>query len=184
MSCLHSTEVQTGQSLAIVGVGPVAQTLVLFARLSGIRPLVVFGRRPIWAARFAALGADAYVTPEEFPSTAQAILDRGGFDRVIEAVGARQALARCLELVSSSGRVNVYVVAPESEPYDHEHLTDPRVFRGQVAEAETHEQLLRWVEEGKVRLDDWISHTMPWTDYLRGFEMVRDKTANKVILTW
>ncbi|MBN1936801.1 MAG: alcohol dehydrogenase catalytic domain-containing protein [Anaerolineae bacterium] len=184
LSCLYSTDVQPGQSLAIVGTGPVAQTLVLFAKLSGISPVVVLGRRAGWAGRFAALGADGYATAEDTPPEVRVILDHGGFDRAIEAVGARDALARCLEVIAPAGKINIYGVAPESEPHLSKHLADPRVFHGKVAEAETHEQLFRWVNEGKVDLDDWISHTLPWRDYRRGFEMVQDKTANKVILTW
>jgi threonine dehydrogenase-like Zn-dependent dehydrogenase len=190
LSCLRNSDVQPWQSLAIVGTGPVGQALAFFARLSGIRPLVVFGRRVDWAEAFARLGADAYVAGEHFPPEVQAILDRGGFDRAIEAVGARSALSRCLQVVAprsvgaADGRVNLYGIAPESEPYLPEEEGDPRVFRGKVAEAEVHDQLLEWIEQGKVDLADWISHQMPWIEYQRGFDMVAGKQANKVVLTF
>jgi threonine dehydrogenase-like Zn-dependent dehydrogenase len=191
ISCLGRSDVGPGQSVAIVGSGPVAQALVHVAKLSGIAPVVVFGRRARWAETFAQLGADAYVAAEEgplemvkVPPAARAILEAGGFDRAIEAVGSPAALARCLEVVRLEGRVNVYGVAPASSPYPEEAMADPRVFRSRVVEGEAHEQLLAWVAEGKVRLADWISHTMPWTDYRRGFEMVRDKRATKVAVTF
>ncbi|MBN1583912.1 MAG: alcohol dehydrogenase catalytic domain-containing protein [Anaerolineae bacterium] len=184
LSCLESSDVQTGQSLAIVGTGPVAQTLLLAASLSGIRPVVVFGRRSRWADRFADLGADGYVAGEDVPPEVQAILDRGGFDRVVEAVGSRAALDRCLQIVGPAGRVNVYGVAPESDAYLPQQMADPRVFRGKVAEAETHDKLLQWIERGEVNLADWVSHTLFWTGYRRGFEMVEARTANKIILTF
>jgi threonine dehydrogenase-like Zn-dependent dehydrogenase len=75
-------------------------------------------------------------------------------------------------------------VAPASAPHPEGALADPRVYRSRVVEAEAHEQLLAWVADGKVRLADWISHSMPWTDYQRGFEMVQDKRAIKVALTF
>ena len=202
LNCLEHSDVRAGHALAIVGTGPVAQALTRFARLSGIRPVVVFGRRPAWAAHFARLGADAYVAErehamhlqatkgcralhvDELPPEVRAILDRGGFDRAIEAVGARSALSRCLQVIKPEGRVNLYGIAPESEPYLAEEASDPRVFRAQVAEAEAHDRLLRWIDEGQIDLADWISHTLPWTDYRRGFDMIRDKTANKVVLTF
>ena len=184
LSCLENTHMQPGNSLAIVGTGPVAQTLVLLARLSGISPVVVFGRRPQWARLFAHLGADGYAIGDDFPPDVQAVLDKGGFDRAIEAVGARVALDRCLQVVSQTGRVNIYGVAPESEPHLPEQEADLRVFRSRVAEAETHDKLLEWIDQGKVNLADWISHTMSWADYQKGFDMIRSKTANKVILTW
>jgi threonine dehydrogenase-like Zn-dependent dehydrogenase len=188
MSCLQSTDVQPGHSLAIVGTGPVAQALTLFAALlakegDGFGPVVVFGRREVWADRFANLGADAYVVGDDRTSI-QDVMQGGGFDRAIEAVGARSALSRCLQVTKPEGRVNLYGIAPESEPYLEDEETDPRVFRGKVAEAEAHDQLLGWVQEGSVRLEEWVSHQMPWTEYERGFELVKSKTANKVVLTF
>jgi threonine dehydrogenase-like Zn-dependent dehydrogenase len=187
LSCLRNSDVRTGMSLAIVGTGPVGQTLAHFAVLSGIRPVVVFGRRPRWAETFAQLGVDGYVAVrgpagDSVPPPVQALLDGGGFDRAIEAVGARSALSKCLEVVKPGGRVNLYGIAPESEPYLPEEEADPRVFRGKVAEAEVHEQMLEWVAQGKVKPADWISHQMPWTDYQRGFDMTARKEANKVVL--
>jgi threonine dehydrogenase-like Zn-dependent dehydrogenase len=184
ISCLDSTNVAPGQSLAIVGTGPVAQSLVLFAKLSGIAPVVVFGRREKWAGRFAELGADGYVAAGAVPPAVQSILDQGGFDRAIEAVGARAALSTCLRVVKPGGRVNIYGVAPKSEPYLPEQESDPRTFHGKVAEAEAHDRLLAWVAEGKVVLDEWISQQMPWGEYRRGFELVQEKRANKVALTF
>jgi threonine dehydrogenase-like Zn-dependent dehydrogenase len=194
LSCLRNSDVKRTQderlSLAIVGTGPVAQTLAHFAVLSDIRPVVVYGRRARWAETFGQLGVDGYVagagtlSREQVPPEVQAILDGGGFDRAIEAVGARSALTRCLEVVRPDGRVNLYGIAPESEPYLPEEEGDPRVFRGKVAEAEVHEQLIEWVEQGRVHPADWISHRMPWTEYRRGFDMVANKEANKVVLTF
>ena len=184
LSCLHYSDVEPGQPLAIVGTGPVGQTLTLFAHLAGIHPLVVFGRRSKWRETFERLGADVYVSGDAFPAAAQEILGRGGFDRAIEAVGARSALSRCLQVVKTDGRVNLYGIAPQSDPYLAEEEGDPRVFRGPVAEAEEHEQLLAWIEKGRVDLSEWVSHVMPWTDYLSGFDMVHEKTANKVVLTF
>jgi len=188
LNCLQHTEVQAGQSLAIVGTGPVAQALTRFAKLwtvegAHIGPVVVFGRREAWAPRFEALGADAYVVGDDF-SPVQGIMAGGGFDRAIEAVGSRSALSRCLEVLKPEGRVNLYGIPPEAEPYLPEEAADPRVFRGKVAEAEVHELLLQWVKEGEIDLEAWISHQMPWTEYERGFELVHQKKANKVVLTF
>lgn len=184
LNCLHHSDVEPGQSLAIVGTGPVGQTLTLFAHLSSIHPLVVFGRRPEWRETFVRLGADAYVSGDVFPPTVQAILGGGGFDRAIEAVGSRAALTRCLQVVKAEGRVNLYGVVPKSEPYLAREEGDPRVFRGLVAEAEEHAQLLAWVQEGRIDLARWVSHQMPWTDYRRGFDMIAAKQASKVVLTF
>ncbi len=188
LNCLENTQVQAGQALAIIGSGPVAQALAVFAKLKKIEPLIVFGRQAGWGEVFQRLGADAYVDENEQAvfGAAQlaAVRQRGGFERVIEAVGARPALRRALQIASPHGRVNIYGVAPESQPYAPADEADPRAFRGQVAEAEAHDQLLQWTAEGKIRLADWVSVVLPWTEYVRGFEMVERKRANKVVLSF
>ena len=182
LSCLGYTAVQPGQSLAIIGSGPVAQALTCFAHLLGLAPVVVFGRRPELAPKFERLGADAYASGDDFPPEVNTILAKGGFDRVIEAVGARQALSRGLQVLKPEGRLNLYGIAPESEPYFPEEEADPRVVRAPVVEAEAQDNILQWVEEGKIRLADWYDVVLPWSDYAQGFQMVKDKTANKVVL--
>ena len=182
LSCLENTGVKAGQSLAIVGSGPVAQALTLFAKLAGITPVVVFGRRSAWSELFYQLGADAYAHGEDLPLIVEKILKQGGFDRVIEAVGSRDALSFSLEIAKPQGGVNLYGIAPESEPYLPDEEQDPRLFRSKVAEAETHDRLLELVEKGDIRLVDWVSDVLPWKDYQRGFDLVKEKRANKVVL--
>jgi len=184
LSCLKNSDVRAGHSLAVVGTGPVAQTLVFLADLLGIHPLVVFGRQREWEGRFAQLGADAYAWGDQFPAQVRAILRAGGFNRTIEAVGAKSALARSLQVTRSDGRINLYGIAPASEPYQAEEESDRRVFRGKVAEAEEHDALLAWVNAGRISLSDWISDVMDWTEYQRAFDMVAAKRANKVVLTF
>jgi len=184
LSCLENSDVQPGHSLAIVGTGPVAQALTRMARLLGIAPVVVFGRKAEWGELFARLGAHGYVVGDDAPDEVQEILDRGGFDRAIEAVGTPPALSRCLQVVKAEGRVNTYGVTSESEPYVAAEEADPRVFRSDVAEAEAHEKIIQWVDEGELCLSDWITDVLPWTKYQRGLDMVKKNTSSKVVLTF
>jgi len=184
LSCLENSEVEPGHSLAIVGTGPVAQALTMFARLYDIHPVVVFGRRPEWAGLFERLGADGYAAGEAWPAEVRQIMADGGFDRAIEAAGNREALSRCLQVVSPAGKVNLYGIPPQSASYLAADQADRRVFRSRVAEAETHGKLLDWIQAGEIRLAEWISHQLPWTEFQRGFEMTEHKTANKVVLTF
>lgn len=176
LSCLRSTEIGPGHSLGIVGTGPVAEALTYFASLQGIAPLIVLARNPIHRERFLLAGADAYVLADER-------LPSGPLDRVIEAVGSRAALRRALDACKPGGRVNVYGVAPASDPFARTDLADPRVFIGKVAEAEEHEALLGMLQAGTVRLDDWVDRVLPWTEYEAGFAMVKSRAARKVVLT-
>ena len=173
-----------GRTLAIVGTGPVAQAMTLFARHLGAKAVVVFGRNPAWKERMMKLGADAYVSAQEEPALVSAVLKAGGFERVMEAVGSRAALAQCIQLAGTVGKVGVYGIPSESEPYAEADQKNPVVGSPRVAEAEVHEQLLDMVQQGQVTLSDWVSETLPWQEFALGFERVWRKEANKVVLTF
>jgi threonine dehydrogenase-like Zn-dependent dehydrogenase len=182
LNYVKKTDIHPGHSLAIVGTGPAGQSMTLWAKFLGVAPVVVFGRRGKWAALFEELGADAYVAGEEVPAEVRSILDSGGFDRSIEAVGSNAALKRCLGITKDSGRVHLYGMPADDEPYDQACASDPRVFRSPVLEAEVHEEVLRYVEQGRIDLDRWLSHVLPWREYQRAFDIVKEEKPTKVVI--
>jgi len=148
------------ETVAIVGTGPVAQAFCFLSVLRGASPVVVFGRRDIYAQRFKALGADEYVVGDQLPDVARAQLEMGGFTRVIEAVGSRDALRRCVKLAGEIGHVRIYGLAPISDSWDQCDLEHLRVERLGAKEDQVHDEMLALVAEGLVDLDDWVSHVI------------------------
>lgn len=182
LHCIRNSDVRQGHSLAIVGTGPAAQSMVMWAKLLGITPVVVFGRRKKWSERFSDLGAEMYVAGDELPPEVQRIINRGGFDRAIEAVGSNSALSNCLKVTKPDGKVNLYGMPADDEAYLPEKKSDPRVFQLKIAEAEVHEELLQYIENGKVDLTDWVSHVIPLPEYQKGFYIVKKDKPTKVII--
>jgi threonine dehydrogenase-like Zn-dependent dehydrogenase len=183
LNYIKKTDIRPGHSLAIVGTGPAGQSMAMWAKFLGVSPVVVFGRRDKWAALFESLGADAYVSGDDVPAAVKKILERGGFDRAIEAVGSNEALKRCLEITKECGRIHLYGMPADDESYRPEYETDPRVFRSPVLEAEVHKELLRYIEEGRVDLSRWLSHVLPWDEYQRAFDIVKTEKPTKVVIT-
>ena len=136
----------------------------------------------LWADKFNNLGADFYVTGKNCPNEVSRILANGGFNHVIEAVGSNAALKRCLEIVRGDGRVHIYGVPADDDPYAIQYLIDPRVSTIKVVEAEAHDEILKWIDEGRLNLNDWVSHILPWANFEQAFNLVRMKKADKVIL--
>jgi threonine dehydrogenase-like Zn-dependent dehydrogenase len=172
------------QSLAIIGTGPVAQSMALFARKLGARKVAVFGRKESHRELFIHLGVDGYSSEEMTPIWIHDTLAKGGFDRVLEAVGSRQALTQCIRLAGSNGKVGIYGIPTEEEPYAFEDLNNPRVSSPKVAEAEVHQQVLEMVEKGEINLSDWVSVSLPWEEFELGFNKIWRKEVNKVVLTF
>ena len=174
--------IAAGQSVAIVGSGPVGQAFAMFARCLGAKTVMAFGRRPDPAVRFKKVSrVDAYIAGKP-GADVQAVIQRGGFDKVIEAVGSAEALRTSLELAGTKGQVFVYGVAPDSNPYGKDDLARPNVKRVGAREGRVQAQLVDYVKAGKVRLDDWVSHQFPFNRFQEAFDLVFNQHALKAVL--
>jgi L-iditol 2-dehydrogenase len=114
VTALHAVdmaEVRLGESVAVLGVGPVGQSLVAFASLSGAGEIIAVGApqaRLDFARRMGAtstLGLD--VPAAARVHTARTLTGGRGPDVVIEASGAPEAVRDALDMVRDGGRVVV-----------------------------------------------------------------------------
>jgi L-iditol 2-dehydrogenase len=114
VTALHAVdraEIKLGQSVAVLGVGPVGQSIVAFAALSGAGEVFAIGApddRLAFAKRMGATHTLALEIPaEERAAMVRARTGGRGVDVVIEAAGAPDAVAQALDLVRDGGRVVV-----------------------------------------------------------------------------
>jgi L-iditol 2-dehydrogenase len=104
-------EVRLGESVAVLGVGPVGQSIVAFASLSGAGEIIAVGApeaRRGFARRMGAtstLGLDLPAAARVH--SARALTGGRGPDVVIEASGAPEAVRDALDMVRDGGRVVV-----------------------------------------------------------------------------
>ncbi len=183
LDCITTCGAKKGVSVAIVGSGPVGQALAMFAKLLGASPVFAFGRRPQPAQRFAAIcRSDGYVAGTEFPAQVQRIIDRGGFDVVVEAAGSVDALDTCLCLAGAKAKVRTYGLPPASAPYRPDQKAKADVAAVWAKEGRVQAKLIDFIRQGHVNLNDWISHRLPLSDFQKGFDLVAARQATKVVL--
>src|SRR5581483_8537936 len=114
VTALHAVdmaELRLGESVAVLGVGPVGQSCVAFASLSGAGEIIAIGaprQRLDFARRMGATAAIGL----DLPASARIEAVRGvtggrGADVVIEASGAPDAVKQALDMVRDGGRVIV-----------------------------------------------------------------------------
>lgn len=112
VTALHATDlaaIRLGESVAVLGTGPVGQSAIAFSALSGAIDVIAIGApeaRVEFALRMGAtrtLGLDT--PPAERLSQVRGWTGGRGVDVVIEASGAPEALPQALDLVRDGGRV-------------------------------------------------------------------------------
>lgn len=176
--------VKAGQAVAIVGTGPVGQAFALCARLLGADSVHVFARTDRYLDRFQEISkCDSFSIGDDYAADARSVLAMGGFDAVIEAVGAPDALRRAATLVGPDGMVFVYGVTDTEHPFPEEILSRDQVRQVGAQEGRVQKRLVDLIEAGEVDLDDWVSHKLPLSACQQGFDLVVAKEALKVVLT-
>jgi L-iditol 2-dehydrogenase len=114
VTALHAVDLarlRLGESVAVLGAGPVGQSCVALASLSGAGELVAVdgvADRLAFAGRMGATRTIGLDLPrEERLAAARALTSGRGLDVVIEASGAPEAVSEALDLVREGGRVVV-----------------------------------------------------------------------------
>jgi len=175
--------VKAGQTVAIVGTGPVGQAFALFAGLLGADSVHIFGRTDRYIDRFQQVSkCDSFTIGDDYAADARTILTKGGFDVVIEAVGSPSALHKAVMLADRRGTVFVYGVTDTDHPFPEEMLNRNNVTRTGAREGRVQQHLVDFIEAGNVDLSDWVSHILPLPACQQGFDLVMAKEALKVVL--
>ena len=110
----EETSPRAGDSVAIIGLGPIGLMFVKLAKLYGCRVIAV-GRRKTQLDRAAALGADELIVGDDQSNPVRIIRDMTGgrgVDIAIEAVGKPQTWQWAVNMVRRGGIVNFFGGCP------------------------------------------------------------------------
>lgn len=103
--------IRLGDSVAVLGVGPVGQSAIALAALSGAATIIAVGAPDDRLAFARRMGAGSVlsldVPPAERLEQVRALTGGRGVDVVIEAAGHPEAVSQALDLVRDGGRVVV-----------------------------------------------------------------------------
>jgi D-arabinitol dehydrogenase (NADP+) len=178
LSCvLHGIEsvgIRMGDSVAVIGTGPIGMLLIRTSRAWGAARFTVaeLSEQRLAAARRD--GVDVAVTDV-------ASLPSDRFDVVIDATGAPPVLAQAVRLARPGGRILMFGVSPQGrtaviEPF--------QVFRkglsifASFTSRRNSLQALALIAAGRVRVDDLVSHRMPLDGLEAGIRKIEDKNEN------
>ena len=178
---MNTAKVEPGATVAVFGLGGIGLNVIQGARIAGADRIIGVdvnaGKRAL-AERF---GMTDFVNPTDVDDAAAAIVDmtNGGVDYSFECIGnvevMRQALECCHKGWGESVIIGVAGAGQEiaTRPFQ---LVTGRVWRGTAfggAKGRTDvPKIVDWYMDGKINIDDLITHTLPLADINRAFELM------------
>jgi alcohol dehydrogenase len=181
-------KVQPGDTIAIVGAGPIGLAAIMTARLLTPGRIVAIDLAESRLAQAAEFGADVTIqNGVEDPVAAVMDLTGGlGVDAAVEAVGVPETFELCTELIRPGGRVaNVGVHGhPATLHLETLWIRDVTITTGLVDTFST-PQLLRLIEGGRLDPTVFATHRFPLEETMDAYDVfanAAETNALKVVL--
>jgi threonine dehydrogenase-like Zn-dependent dehydrogenase len=179
--------IQPGDTVAVVGAGPVGFFCVQGAQLHGAREVLALDMEPDRLALAEKLGAVPINVKTHNPQMAVSERTEGrGADVVIEAVGNESAYSTAVEAVRSGGTISVvgmYVSEVVPIPIGFYWARALRlVFAGICPIHAWWDRAMEAVRSGQIDPMPIISHVLPLSEAVRGYELFGSRQATKVVL--
>jgi alcohol dehydrogenase len=180
--------VRPGDTVVIVGAGPIGLAAILTAKLYSPSHIIVVDKAEARLQAAKDFGADATVTPDGDPlEVVRALTDGLGADVVIEAVGTPATFEMCTALVRPGGTVaNIGVHGkPATLHLEQLWIKDVTITTGLVDTSST-PTLLRMLEAGRLDVSQMATHHFPLDHFERAYQVFADPASTgalKVVLT-
>ena len=190
---INTAKVQPGDNVVVFGLGGIGLNVVQGARLAGADQIVGVDINPKRQSLAEKFGMTDFVNPQQVEGDLVAnIVDltHGGADYSFECVGntdlMRQALECCHKGWGTSVIIGVAGAGKEisTRPFQ---LVTGRVWRGTAfggARGRTDvPKMVDWYMEGKINIDDLITHTMPLEKINDAFDLMHSgESIRSVVL--
>ncbi len=164
---LNETGAAKGDTVAVIGPGPIGVMFVKLAKSRGLR-VIITGRRPEQVDRALHAGADHGVTaedPDEAVAHVRSLTDGRGADVAIEAVGKPELWRAAAQMLRRGGTVNFFGGCPRGTevhlPTELLHYSGLRAIASFHHTPETNRAALTAIIAGDVRARDFVGEERP-----------------------
>jgi alcohol dehydrogenase/L-iditol 2-dehydrogenase len=185
--CVNS-RVRPGDTVAVIGPGPIGLLCAAMAKLSGAEHLMVLGT-PMDAKRLEVakrMGANTILDAqsEDVVEWVRNFGDGYGFDLVIDAAGVSAALKTALDIVRPAGQITKVGWGPQPLNFSLDQL----VQKGATLQGSfSHnwiiwEKVLSLLASGKIDLSTIVNRISPLNEWQEAFEAMRSGAIVKGVL--
>ncbi len=191
---INTAKVEPGSKVVVFGLGGIGLNVIQGARLVGASQIVGVDVNPARRAQAERFGMTHFVNPKEVGGDLVPFLvslTGGGADYSFECIGnvdvMRQALECCHKGWGEAIIIGVAGAGQEirTRPFQ---LVTGRVWRGTAfggARGRTDvPKIVDWYMQGKINIDDLITHKMPLTDINRAFDLMHSGESIRSVVVY
>ncbi|WP_428264961.1 S-(hydroxymethyl)glutathione dehydrogenase/class III alcohol dehydrogenase [Haliangium sp.] len=189
---IFTAKVQPGDNVVVFGLGGIGLNVIQGARIAGADKIIGVDINPKKRALAERFGMTHFVNPKEVDDLVPYLIDLtgGGADYSFECIGnvgvMRQALECCHKGWGTSVIIGVAGAGEEiaTRPFQ---LVTGRNWRGTAFGGAKGRRdvpkIVDWYMDGKINIDDLITHTMPLDDINRAFDLMHEgESIRSVVL--
>jgi S-(hydroxymethyl)glutathione dehydrogenase/alcohol dehydrogenase len=191
---INTARVEPGANVVVFGLGGIGLNVIQGARIAGADKIVGVDINPKRNALAAKFGMTHFVNPKEVEGDLVPYLvdlTGGGADYSFECIGNVNTMRQALECCHRGWGVSVIIGVAgagqeiSTRPFQ---LVTGRVWKGTAfggAKSRTQvPKIVDWYMEGKIDIDDLITHTMPLEDINRAFDLMHEGESIRSVVTF
>ncbi|MBS7697520.1 MULTISPECIES: S-(hydroxymethyl)glutathione dehydrogenase/class III alcohol dehydrogenase [unclassified Chelatococcus] len=191
---IYTAKVWPGANVVVFGLGGIGLNVIQGARMVGADKIIGVDINPAKAAMAKKFGMTDFINPTEVGNdkVVQAIVDLtgGGADFSFDATGNTNVMRQALECCHRGWGESIIIGVAEAgkeiatRPFQ---LVTGRVWKGTAfggARGRTDvPKIVDWYMEGKINIDDLITHTMPLDEINTAFDLMHEgKSIRSVVV--
>ncbi|AGY57692.1 S-(hydroxymethyl)glutathione dehydrogenase/class III alcohol dehydrogenase [Gloeobacter kilaueensis] len=191
---INTARVEPGANVVVFGLGGIGLNVVQGARLAGADIIVGVDINPARRELAERFGITHFVNPKEVEGDLVPYLvnlTKGGADYSFECIGNVDVMRQALECCHKGWGVSVIIGVAgagqeiRTRPFQ---LVTGRVWKGSAfggARGRTDvPKIVDWYMEGKINIDDLITHVLPLSEINRAFELMHAGQSIRTVITF
>lgn len=191
---INTAKVEPGANVVVFGLGGIGLNVIQGCRMVGANKIIGVDVNPKKKALAEKFGMTHFVNPREVEGDLVPYLvdlTGGGADYSFECVGNVNLMRQALECCHKGWGVSVIVgVAGAGEEISTRpfQLVTGRVWKGTAfggARGRTDvPKIVDWYMDGKINIDDLITHVIPLEDINHGFDLMHEGESIRTVVTF
>ena len=192
---IHTAKVWPGANVVVFGLGGIGLNVLQGARMVGADKIIGVDVNPSRRAMAEKFGMTHFINPNEVgrDRVVQAVIDAtdGGADFSFDATGNTEVMRQALECCHRGWGESIIIGVAEAgkeiatRPFQ---LVTGRVWKGTAfggARGRTDvPKIVNWYMEGKINIDDLITHKLPLERINEGFDLMHEGKSIRTVVEY